>query len=636
MSEYPKKVIVHYLYLNHKKVDDSKEFKFSNRFNFSLKDNVITVSENKSYVSGFYGEHISNLSVAIGANGAGKTRLCETLINLLQNPKFYSDAYTIAFIYSENDELFSFHSDSIFFSKESLKITKKNLDEDMYGWYKILHPIFLTLVFNYTQFNNHFLNEATRYDIVTSLSTFHVMKNAISNRDKTHDVQKQSNTKIGFDEMFTLFLENEMNEFLRVLEFRELFSNSGIKVPSNLKIKVPFFESTTYKTGEESFSETSKEINQIYWEIIQNKKLDYYQKYKSTFVNRCIYSLINNYRLGIIPNKILDAIVTTQMNQIITSYQQNYMNTNFLTEVDSFYPSDSAGFIVIKEHYLSYYQELDACIDELFKDNLLNEGSKDSDFIFVAYANSEEKIRGLVKALFSKNISLRPISLQLSHQNSSINISAGELNFFTFFSRLLSIDFNDLPPNLFLLIDEADLTFHPQLQKKFLNLILPFLNNVLAKSFAEKYKRQAPHIQVLITTHSPIILSDLISNSIINLEEQQEESKSTFAQNIHELFNNDFILRDGLIGDYAQSKINEIVDYIENNDSYDRTIMARFFKIIRNISEPYIQYKLYELLEEKADPSLKANLSSNENNLIDIQIKKLQDLKSNDTNSSRT
>lgn len=116
------------------------------------------------------------------------------------------------------------------------------------------------------------------------------------------------------------------------------------------------------------------------------------------------------------------------------------------------------------------------------------------------------------------------------------------------------------------MLDEVELYFHPDLQRRFISLLLDSIKGLQLPS---NYG-----INITLITHSPFVLSDIPDNNILCMsrKEHVDAFDKTFAANIHDLFNNTFILP-YTIGDYAQLKITEIVStyhrvrYIVKNDS---------------------------------------------------------------------
>lgn len=118
------------------------------------------------------------------------------------------------------------------------------------------------------------------------------------------------------------------------------------------------------------------------------------------------------------------------------------------------------------------------------------------------------------------------------------------------------------------MLDEVELYFHPDLQRRFISLLLDSIKGLQLPS---NYG-----INITLITHSPFVLSDIPDNNILCMsrKEHVEAFDKTFAANIHDLFNNTFILP-YTIGEYAQLKITEIVstyhrvrDIVKNDSNW--------------------------------------------------------------------
>lgn len=159
--------------------------------------------------------------------------------------------------------------------------------------------------------------------------------------------------------------------------------------------------------------------------------------------------------------------------------------------------------------------------------------------------------------------------------------------------------------NILLLLDEVDLGLHPEWQRRWISTALP----IIEKIFDDK------HLQVIITTHSPIFLSDIYKENIIflateNNEELNEKTiEKTFGQNIYTLFKNSFFLND-VMGEYAFNTIKDTIEYlsfkVNSNSSYSREESLYNYsdeiinekiakKVIDSVGEPIIANQLKEL-----------------------------------------
>ena len=137
---------------------------------------------------------------------------------------------------------------------------------------------------------------------------------------------------------------------------------------------------------------------------------------------------------------------------------------------------------------------------------------------------------------------------------------------------------NKKVPTLFVL-DEAELGYHPEWQRKFISYLLDFFNH---------YKQK--DIQIVLTTHSPILLSDIARQDTVLLEKEKDKPKlvenhhETFGTNIFELYRDSFFLKEGLMGEYAERVIKKILSDIENKNEVD-TLRRR----IQLVGDPQIR-----------------------------------------------
>lgn len=169
--------------------------------------------------------------------------------------------------------------------------------------------------------------------------------------------------------------------------------------------------------------------------------------------------------------------------------------------------------------------------------------------------------------------------------------------------------------NTIILLDEAEVAFHPERQRIYFDAFLNFINENIAK--------QGTHVQIIIATHSPIILSDIPKQNTVFLKKPEEKGEKkdekgtksvdnpeTFAANIFSLYQNAFFLGESEIGCFAEKKLCDLIDEI--HQLYDDTTSARptqkqkeeIIKKIKCIGDPYIRHKFemeYQYEVEKAE-----------------------------------
>ncbi len=159
--------------------------------------------------------------------------------------------------------------------------------------------------------------------------------------------------------------------------------------------------------------------------------------------------------------------------------------------------------------------------------------------------------------------------------------------------------------NLTIFLDEPDNTIHPNWQKALIQNII----NVASQNNQKQ-------INFIISSHSPFILSDLPKENIIFLEKGVQkqpfkENEQTFGANIHTLLSHGFFMNDGLMGEFAKSKITEIKDFYNENkdlkkeDSNFKSKRDEFKKnkkyfenIQKIIGEPFLQTIIKNYIDE--------------------------------------
>lgn len=155
-------------------------------------------------------------------------------------------------------------------------------------------------------------------------------------------------------------------------------------------------------------------------------------------------------------------------------------------------------------------------------------------------------------------------------------------------------------------IDEGELYYHPEWQRKYLNMIFDMVQNM-----ANNVK-----IQLIVTTNSPFMISDVLQQDVQYLTEadKPDSSEKTLGQNIHTLLKENFFMN-FTIGEYSRRLINEIIELLVDNESNIDDIeewLDRFYSdnsrlstyekmklLIDQIGELVYRHKLTQLLEQK-------------------------------------
>lgn len=125
--------------------------------------------------------------------------------------------------------------------------------------------------------------------------------------------------------------------------------------------------------------------------------------------------------------------------------------------------------------------------------------------------------------------------------------------------------------SVIILLDEYEQHLHPEWARRYLSYLLKFLN--------VEGERLGIKFQVILTTHSPYLISDLPKENIILLEKDEETGKRTarksnygFASNYYDIMSDNFFL-DDTIGEFAKQKINDCIQAINHiSDDLDKLV----------------------------------------------------------------
>ncbi|WP_164091317.1 AAA family ATPase [Poseidonibacter lekithochrous] len=170
------------------------------------------------------------------------------------------------------------------------------------------------------------------------------------------------------------------------------------------------------------------------------------------------------------------------------------------------------------------------------------------------------------------------------------------------FGLLLNIFFYSKNESKIFLLDEPELSLHPQWQKGLLNQIIKLLEQFTDNKY-----------QLIITSHSPFLLSDLPKENAIFLEKGKQKypfaESQTFGANIHTLLSDGFFMNNGLMGEFAKEKIEEIKRFYElvkilKYKQFNRLKKLylkrkkKFRHIQSIIGEPFLQTVIKNYLDE--------------------------------------
>lgn len=312
--------------------------------------------------------------------------------------------------------------------------------------------------------------------------------------------------------------------------------------------------------------------NQKLFDIIVSVMRNISDSSNLTIYDKC-RQLLNNLRIEIDVNKRLEPFKSDFFNDYIKKH------LSFLEFIDTFkYQGDNPLFV---NSFTISLEETDVSANHLHLNVLCG---------IEKFYNEYKKIAGWHDFLhFSWGLSSGEMAL-LNIYSRFFSIAKKESND----KYILTIDRNSIckVENALIFIDEADMLLHPEWQQKYINSFLSFLKDIYAGT----------HLQIIVATHSPSMLSDIPKQNVIYLcSKRNDEGKwkyfvddstkhaETFGANIFRLYNDAFFLKEGAIGAFAEKKITKLLKMIDDSANENAEEIQ---KLIRLIGDPFLKTKV--------------------------------------------
>ena len=154
-----------------------------------------------------------------------------------------------------------------------------------------------------------------------------------------------------------------------------------------------------------------------------------------------------------------------------------------------------------------------------------------------------------------------------------------------FFSRVFGVISKSHLTSFLLILDEADIYLHPEWQRTFFDDMNKFFI-----SFKKKNTNDL-NINIFLTTHSPLMVSDLFQYSVFHVNERASKrikpsNTLTYAANLYDLYKNEFIVKEPR-GALASKNIKHLL-----RKSHKDTLTDKENNLLSRIGEPIIRLGL--------------------------------------------
>lgn len=148
-------------------------------------------------------------------------------------------------------------------------------------------------------------------------------------------------------------------------------------------------------------------------------------------------------------------------------------------------------------------------------------------------------------------------------------------------------------------IDEGELYYHPEWQRLYIKTLIDIIRNTDIRC----------KLQIVLTTNSPFIISDILNEDIIYLAKGNKLFDRTLGQNIHKLLKGNFFMS-YTIGEYSRELINNIINWLsQENDNANLNEQTNYY--FGEDTELKSEYnKIYYLINEIGEPVYREKLLS--------------------------
>ena len=534
-------------------------FNFSDEYkvNFNFETNELKIDKNSDYIENFYGESIYNISPIVGINGIGKT----TVLNIISG---YSPGKREQD--SDNQYFFLFEigkqEDRVRFKLSYNNLSVANL------------PAYRERTF-YRNQDGSFDCDPEGYDV-----TRNILYVNLPSKGKGGVIESRTTLN---QEGLAMFIHSylwlsDRKIISSVLSCSLDISPYGLKDYSNsIPIGIKAIGFLIYKSIHNIFYEEDEFIKKLLSESLLSKCEKYlkedvsdYENYGFNLLLEIVKELDKN-EVKAETRKIRKEYVESIISIVKVFRKFRYVSTKI---------EDDSEYILLK------YSNNNRRLFEDLNDRLLQ----------------YTKLKGLMRDLcYDLNKSFN--NYNLIKETPNYHMSTGEGNLIEIFSQLytyLSMH-EESSEDIILLVDELESGMHLEWSRRLIKILIDNLSEILED------EGKGRKIQLIFTTHSPYMLSDIKPGNVIMIEKNQETGYSegkvlqnTFAKNIQEIMKENLI--DNIYGDFALAKINSMIERLNEKEEHEGN-EEELLKEIHLISEPILRNKLLEMYDKKYNTS---------------------------------
>ncbi len=535
-------MILCYIWIQDFKGFSNQGFNFSTEysFDFEVSELKLTRKINEKFIQNFFSDDITEITGIIGKNASGKTNILELIQYIAEGANTIVNKPFLTVFKDDNKyKIYTFKLQQIICDFDAEKILYE-------GRIPNINSIYFSNVFDGRRhnFSKKIINLSTN-DLLNSQFGENVNKNY------QNIIQQQIR-----------FIKSKQFKFLEDIEFSVNKKRRHQLKPSKVILTSPIWSNiiTRVKSFEKKLKDASFKnvqlgefVRSFRRKITENKTINSIKYYTAflVFLDFILNRDILNYKESKLYNNekeyfsIVNELLTTKQNDLRIDEIYIYFTTEFAQTIDKYWN------VFETSKFLTDLREFDLGINNssYFKEDVGTYASRRIQFT-VEY---NEKVGSFL------NCYLDAVTNQnLAYSVEWAGMSSGYKAYLNIFANFYSILGKIKEKNVLICIDEGDLYFHPKWQTEYLYKLINILPMMIGKP-----------CQLILTTHSPFLVSDLPKNNLIFVEKsnngnlivipKEKIEGETFGGNIGELYLDAFFMQGSLISHFAASKIKVLI-----------------------------------------------------------------------------
>ena len=532
-----------YAYIKKYKCLEDIELCFDARYNIKYDKTKNTLIGEKvfRFPEIFWGDSVSSVTCLLGNNGAGKSTIVSFLLKALVDGSYWKDEdpFQGILVYEENEKLYAWVSKDVAESEPNFSyptnifLGKKNPIQCFY--YSGHFSPYINSDIHTTAELAGFYNASDYAEILQSAENY-------------YNAAKREMSESLYDALHCYVLQNAHN-ICRMLadknvsdKFRKIVFPKYVMIQANRSGEYQLKSMPEARRKGLGLEYNNQDLETV--KLVTYPNLSSKEQILADIIHHAILNLIvdrSDLNLGI------DLLVGWK------NYLRKKLSFGEKSVLKIF------GNFIIEEKSLEYLNEIKNVIDNINTNVKFNKNLGDE---CLYLCTTEKDFLDKVEKIYAKeNFYLVARIFDFSYSQSLEGVSmlsSGELEFLNLFSRLYDA-FTPKAENVgipqIIILDESEIGLHPAWQLEYVSFIIDFFDGL------KKANILTNSVQIIMATHSPIMLSDIPKCCTICLTKDHtiiDEQKETFGNNVFELYRHSFLMTNGLVGKFAQEKIRNL------------------------------------------------------------------------------